>query len=517
MRVHELFDYHVRTSPSRLCAVDGDRQLTYAQMACEADRLVNALRALGLAPGDRLGYLSRNSLDMTAAFLAAAKSGVVLLPLNWRLAPLEWQRMLTLGGARVIIAQAEFAQAFDQARPQQLEAALIIDGACEGWLDYRASLASLPSSAVAAGGDDSLALYQMYTSGTTGEPKGAVLTHRAVIANAIQCLLVFEPRFSPDDRTLIVMPMFHAGAASSVIGTLISGATMVIHREFNARALVDALAGGITIANLVPAMLQMALAEVPDIARRDFSRLHTIIYGASPIAEQTLRRAIEVFGCRFYQGYGQTEATAVLTMLNFADHERALAGDPGLLLSAGRPVAGTQLRIVDAQGRDCPEGEVGEIVVRGPQLMAGYWNRPAETSATILDGWLHTGDAGKLDSRGYLYICDRVKDMIISGGENIYPREIENVLFSHPAVADAAVIGVPDARYGEAVMAVVVVKAGASLSSDEVVAHCRQFLGTYKTPRRVEFVERLPRNPSGKVLKHDLRAPHWRGHERSIG
>ena len=516
MRLHDPFEYHARTWPSRPCVIDGERQLSYGDVAREVDRLVNALRSAGLVPGDRFGYLSRNSADMAVAFLAASKSGVVALPLNWRLAPVEWQHILAQGGARLLIAQAEFASAFDEARPTQLEAAYIVDGRREGWNDYRAWLASQQDTATATEGDDRLALYQMYTSGTTGDPKGAVIAHRAVITNALQTMLVFEPRFSPQDRTLIVMPMFHAGAASFVVGTLITGATMVIHREFNAGALVDALAGGVTIANLVPAMLQMALTHVPDVAGRDYSRLHTIIYGASPIAEDTLRRALDVFRCRFYQGYGQTEATASLTMLTHTDHERALAGKPELLLSAGRPLAGTQIRIVDAHGRALPAGEIGEIVVRGPQLMQGYWNKPAETAAAFLDGWLCTGDVGRLDAEGYLYICDRAKDVIISGGENVYPREVENVLFAHPSIADAAVIGIPDVTYGETVMAVVVLKAGADLSTDDLVTHCRRQLGGYKLPRRVEFVTSLPRNPSGKVLKKELRAPYWRGHARNV-
>jgi acyl-CoA synthetase (AMP-forming)/AMP-acid ligase II len=517
VRLHELFEYHARTTPTRLCVIDGERHLSYGDVAREVDRLVNALRTVGLVPGDRFGYLSRNSADMVVAFLAASKSGVVALPLNWRLAPVEWQHILAQGGTRLLIAQAEFASAFDEVRPTQLEAAYIVDGRREGWNDYRAWLASQKETATATEGDDRLALYQMYTSGTTGDPKGAVIAHHAVITNSLQAMLVFEPRFSPQDRALIVMPMFHAGAASFVAGTLITGATMVIHREFNPGALVDALAGGITIANLVPAMLQMALTQVPDVAGRDYSRLHTIIYGASPIAEDTLRRALEVFRCRFYQGYGQTEATASLTMLTHADHERALAGKPDLLLSAGRPIAGTRIRIVDAQGRDLPAGGIGEIVVRGPQLMSGYWNKPAETAAAFLDGWLRTGDIGRLDAEGYLYICDRAKDVIISGGENVYPREVENVLFTHPAIADAAVIGIPDVPYGETVLAVVVLKSGETVSADELVTHCRRHLGGYKLPRRVEFVAGLPRNPSGKVLKKVLRAPYWRGHARNVG
>ena len=515
MRLHDFFEYNARTRPQHPCMVDGERRLSYGEVRGEMNRLVNALRAAGLEPGDRFAYLSRNSADMAIAFLAASKSGCVALPLNWRLAPVEWRRIIVQAGARLVIAQAEFAPAFDQARADSPSAFYLIGEGRRGWNDYRAWVGAQPDRAEGTRTGDDMPLYQMYTSGTTGEPKGAVLPQRSVLSNSIQTLAVFDRRFCAADRTLIVMPMFHAGASSFVIGTLVAGATMVIHRDFNARALVDELAAGITIVNLVPAMIQMALL-VPDVAQRDYSRLHTMIYGASPIAEETLRQALQVFRCQFYQGYGQTEASACLTFLNNDDHARALRDKPELLLSAGRPIAGTEIRIVDGDGRDLPAGEVGEVIARGPQLMQGYWDKPAETAATLAGGWLRTGDAGRLDDEGYLYICDRVKDMIISGGENIYPREIENVLFEHAAVADAAVIGIPDAKYGETVLAVVVRRAGTEVSADDIVAHCRRSLGGYKLPRRVEFVATLPRNPSGKVLKKELRMPYWQNQKRNV-
>jgi len=515
MRLHDFFEYNARTRPQHPCIVEGERRLSYGEVRSEMNRLVNALRSAGLAPGDRFAYLSRNSADMAIAFVAASKSGCVALPLNWRLAPVEWQRIVEQSGARLVIAQHDLAPAFDEARAASLQHFFLIDGSRAGWGEYRAWIAAQPDRAAGTTTGDDMPLYQMYTSGTTGEPKGAVLPQRSVISNSIQSLSVFDRRFCAADRTLIVMPMFHAGASSFVIGTLVAGATMVIHRDFSAQALVDELASGITIVNLVPAMIQMALL-VPGVAQRDFSRLHTMIYGASPIAEETLRQALRVFRCQFYQGYGQTEASACLTFLNNDDHMRALRDKPELLLSAGRPIAGTEIRIVDPDGCDLPVGEVGEVVARGPQLMQGYWNKPAETAAALAGGWLHTGDAGRLDDEGYLYICDRVKDLIISGGENIYPREIENVLFGHPAVADAAVIGIPDTKFGETVLAVIVRRAGMDVSASDIVAHCRGQLGGYKLPRRVEFVAALPRNPSGKVLKKELRAPYWQNQKRNV-
>jgi acyl-CoA synthetase (AMP-forming)/AMP-acid ligase II len=256
---------------------------------------------------------------------------------------------------------------------------------------------------------------------------------------------------------------------------------------------------------------------VPDVADRRYEQLTMISYGAAPIAEETLRQAIDVFGCEFSQGFGQTESTAMLTYLSWADHERALSGDkPELLRSAGKVGPATELKIVDEEGKQLPPGEVGEIIARGPQLMRGYWKLEEATAATLRDGWLHTGDAGYLDDEGYLFIQDRIKDMVVSGGENVYPAEIEQVLFQHPAIADAAVIGIPDDQWGEVVHAFVVCKPDTDATGEEIVAFCRERLAGYKRPRSVEFIDQIPRNASMKVLKKDLRAPYWEGRDRGV-
>jgi acyl-CoA synthetase (AMP-forming)/AMP-acid ligase II len=263
-------------------------------------------------------------------------------------------------------------------------------------------------------------------------------------------------------------------------------------------------------------MIQACLVAVPDVATRQYPELETIGYGASPIAESTLRRAMEVFGCKFTQGYGMTETTACISVMTPDDHRRALAEKPRLLLSAGRAVLGTEVRVVDLDDNPVGPEEFGEIVARGPQVMVGYWNRPDSTAAAIRDGWMHTGDAGRMDDEGYVYIEDRIKDMIVSGGENIYPREIEAVLFEHPAVADAAVIGIPHEKWGETVKAFVVPKSDAEVTAESILAHCRKTLGGLRAPTSVDFLAVLPRNPSGKVLKKDLREPFWRGHGRRV-
>jgi fatty-acyl-CoA synthase len=273
----------------------------------------------------------------------------------------------------------------------------------------------------------------------------------------------------------------------------------------------------IGFASLVPAVIQAGLLSAPDVAERRYEQMRMIYYGASPITQTTLRRAMQLFPCEFIQSYGLTEATQTVTFLLPADHRRALAGQPELLLSAGRPVLGAELQIVDPDDRPLPNGSLGEIIIRGPQLMAGYWGRPAETAAALRDGWLHTGDVGMLDDEGYLYIRDRLKDVIISGGENVYPSVVENVLTRHPAVAEAAVIGVPGERWGETVKAIVVLRPGAALTETELIDFCRDRLGGFERPRSVDFVEALPRTPTGKVLKRILREPYWAGQSRRVG
>jgi acyl-CoA synthetase (AMP-forming)/AMP-acid ligase II len=316
----------------------------------------------------------------------------------------------------------------------------------------------------------------------------------------------FARVMGPGQKALLVMPMYHAGAASFFIGSIASGSTMVIHRDFSPQRLADALSNErINVVNLVPAMIQAMLVEVPDLAARDFSHLDAIIYGASSISEATLRRAIEIFACDFYQGFGQTETSACITFLSAQDHRRALDNKPELLRSAGRALVGTTVRIVDHTDREVPRGEPGEIVMRGPQMMKGYWKLPAASADTLRNGWLHTGDAGIMDDEGFVYVQDRIKDMINSGGENVYPREVENVLFEHPSIADVAVIGLPDERFGEAVTAVIVLRQGMTLHVDEMVEFCRGKLGGFKIPRQLRLLSELPRNPSGKVLKNVLR------------
>src|SRR5262245_30765050 len=518
MRLHDTLDYTAREYPDADFAVSRGRRVTYREALGAANRLASALVGAGLAKGERFAVLSKNSIELALLYYAGSKAGVVPVPLNYRLAPPEWSYIVRDAGARVLFAQEALASALEPARAElsDVKHFVALDGAPAGYEPLAGFLAGQPGEAPGrevVTGDDA---YQMYTSGTTGRPKGAVLTHRAVVAQLHQALLAFGAR--PGDRALIVAPLYHAAAALTTFVTVQMGGTLWIQDDFVPGEVVQALSEEkIAFAMLVPAMIQFCLLGVPDVASRRYDELRLIIYGASPISEQTLRRAIEVFGCDFLQGYGMTETTAAATYLFPADHRRALAGEPHLLLSAGRPLLGTEVRIVDDNDQPLPNGQVGEVAVRGPQLMRGYWNLPEPTAEALRGGWMHTGDAGTLDDEGYLFIQDRVKDMIVSGGENVYPREVEDVLFQHAAVADVAVIGVPDERFGEAVKAIVVRKAGESVTAEALLEFCKGRLGGYKRPKSVDFVDALPRNPSGKVMKKDLREKYWAGHSRRVG
>jgi acyl-CoA synthetase (AMP-forming)/AMP-acid ligase II len=518
MRLFDHLDWHARERPDSAFAWFNGREISYRAARERTNQIAHALLAEGLAPGARVAFLAKNTPEFVLFYYGAAKAGVVPVPLNYRLAPPEWSYIVNDSRAQILFARGPLAAAIDPIRGElpNVKKYLALDAPPPaGWESYEAWVGSQLSTPPSLQVDENADVYQMYTSGTTGRPKGAVLQHRAVTANADQLGAVAA--LQPGDRYLVVAPLYHAAAAVASFWIVRQGATLYIQEDFVPAEAVRAMSEeGLVGATLVPAMIQACLVGVPDVAKRRFDKLRLMIYGASPIAVETLRRAIEVFGCGFAQGFGMTETTAAATFLLPADHERALRDKPELLLSCGRALPGTQVKIADADDREVPRGEIGEILVRGPQIMRGYWNLPEASAEALRGGWMHTGDAAVMDDEGFVYIQDRVKDMIVSGGENVYPREIEDVLFRHPAVADAAVIGVPDAQWGEVVKAIVVLRPGASATEPELVEFCRGQLASYKRPRSVDFIAELPRNPSGKVLKNDLREPFWKGHSRRV-
>ena len=519
MRLHDYLDYHAREHPEVDFAVQGDRRVTYREALAEANRVANTFVSAGLQMNDRVAILSKNSIEYVILYYGAFKAGVVPVPLNYRLAPAEWTYIINDAQAKMLIAAGEYVNTADRVRGEleTVEGLVAVSAApVAGWVDYHqwlAGQATMDPGCVVSEGQDA---YQMYTSGTTGHPKGAVLTHGAADANITQ-FTVMMTKDEPGERVLLVAPIYHAAAAITAFTCVSWGYCLYIQEDFNPAAVVAALSEeNIMGVMLVPSMIQACLVTVPDVAERRYDNLRRISYGASPIAEETLRRAIEVFKCDFSQGYGMTETTAGLSNLRPADHQRGLTEKPELLLSAGRPLIGTEVRVVDQDDNPVPKGTIGEIVARGPQLMRGYWNLPDESAEALRGGWFHTGDAGTMDDEGYIYIQDRVKDMIVSGGENIYPRVIEEVLFQHPSVADVAVIGVPDEQWGETVKAIVVVRQGATATEEEIIDFCRGKLGGFERPRSVDFLDELPRNPSGKVLKRQLREPYWAGQRRRV-
>ena len=518
MRLHDFFDYHARERPDADFAIFGDRHISYREARKEANKLANAFLSAGIHPGDRVAILSKNSIEYVFLYFGASKAGVVPVPLNYRLAPPEWAYIINDSQAKMLIASAEYRKAADNMRGElgTVNQFVGIGGpGASGWNDYHVWVDKQPASPP---GDDITAdhdLLQMYTSGTTGRPKGAVLTHNNLTTNLLQTSPSMD--LDRDDRFLIVAPLYHLAAAFCSFRTASSGACMYIQEEFNPIEVVRILSEEkISWSLLVPAMIQACLVAVPDVARRSYKHLNCIGYGASPIAEETLRRAMDVFKCDFMQAYGMTELSPCASILTPSDHLRGLGSKPELLMSAGRAIPGTDMRIVDEDDQPLPNGTMGELVVRGPQVMKGYWNLLEETAEAVRDGWMHTGDAGTMDDEGYVYLQDRVKDMIVSGGENVYPRVVEEVLFKHPAIADAAVIGVPDDQWGETVKAVVVLREGVSATPEEIIDFCRGQLGGFELPRSVDLVTGLPRGAAGKVLKRELREPYWAGRGRRV-
>jgi acyl-CoA synthetase (AMP-forming)/AMP-acid ligase II len=514
--LHDALDLWAARQPEALFGAEAGRQISYAEAQSATRRIAGRLRQAGLAPGERIAVLAKNGLKYVLLFYAASRAGLTLVPLNTRLAPEEWAFILADAQPRVLLVGSPFVSSVEALAdlPAQLITFETSGVPSPGWQAFETWLMSAEANDQPdVGPDEDRDVLQLYTSATTGRPKGAVLTQRAVCANIDQIgEAIATP---PGERSLVVAPLFHAAVVPSTFAPLARGGSVVIHPDFRARDVLRSIAEEhIGYAVLVPAMLQLCLAEVHTEQR--FEALRLVYYGSSPIAEPTLRQAIASFGCGFMQSYGMTEATQSVTFLTPADHLRGLDGRPELLQSAGRPAHATEIRVVDPDDRPLPVDVPGEIVVRGPQLMRGYWNQPAATTETLRNGWLHTGDIGTLDAGGFLTIRDRLKDMIVSGGENVYPRAIEDVLMRHATVADAAVIGIPDPRWGEAVKAVIVARPGTTPTADELIAHCRQYVGGFELPRSVDFVETLPRNAAGKVLKRVLRESYWGARERQV-
>jgi len=494
------------------------RHTTYAEFDRHTDRVAQALRADGVGAGDRIAYVGKNSDRYFELWLGAAKLGAVMAPISWRLAPPEVAFIAGHCDAVLLFAGPESAALVRELLPGLPMARKVIamEGGQADWpayADWRDAQPATPVDHTAAPHD---VVLQLYTSGTTGRPKGAMLTHRNLSAGTLASETENIPwsRWSVDDVSLVAMPVAHIGGSGWGLRNLLSGAKGVIAREFDPRAVLDFIERDrVSKLFLVPAAMQIVLRD-PRARQVDYSRLKYLLYGAAPIPAALLREGIEVFGCGFAQQYGMTETTGTVVALPPEDHTTE---DVPRMRAAGKPLPGVEVVVVDWEGRRLPPGEVGELMIRSPQNMAGYWKQPDETARTIdADGWLRTGDAGYLDADGYVYIHDRVKDMIISGGENVYPAEVESAIYGHPHVADVAVIGVPDEKWGEAVKAIVVPRPGVQPEREAIIAWARQRLAGFKIPKTIDFVDALPRNPSGKLLRRKLREPYWEGFARRV-
>ncbi|MBR0679503.1 long-chain fatty acid--CoA ligase [Roseomonas eburnea] len=487
--------------------VDGARRFTWREHADRVARMAAALRALGVGPGDRVSILADSSHAYVEAYHAIPWAGGVLAPVNSRFAPAEMLEMLQDATPRVLLADAAHAElAASLARDMAAPPRVVTIGA-----DLEAMIAAqAPAEDAGRGGGDLACLF--YTGGTTGRAKGVMLTHANLVTNALNVSSMLG--MTSETVHLHCGPLFHLGAGARVYSTTVFAGTHVVLPRFDAAAVLRTIAeDGVTMAVVVPAMVT-ALLGVPDFAAHDLSSLRTLSYGAAPMPQALIEALLDRLPhVGLMQSYGQTELSPVATMLSSRDH---VAGS-ALLRSAGQVVPNVELRIADPQDHPLPPGAVGEIQVRGATVMAGYWNRPEETARALAGGWMHTGDAGYLDARGYLFLVDRLKDMIVSGGENVYCAEVENALHDHPAVLECTVFGVPHERWGEAVHAVVVARAGMELSEAGLIAHCRTRIAGYKCPKTIELrTEPLPRSGTGKVQKAALRAPWWQGLARQV-
>ena len=494
------------------------RDTTFAEFDAHTDQVANALIASGVKKGERICYLGKNSDHYFELFLGAAKMGAVTTPIGWRLAPPEAAYIVNDSRASILFVGPEFTAAARKVLEEapDIRTVIAMEGGVPEWQSFeswRDAQPATPPKVSLAPADIAI---QLYTSGTTGRPKGAMLTH----ANFVETHKIMKSAsldwntWSNDDVSLVAMPVAHIGGSGWGLMGLRNGARNVVAREFDPGKVLDFIANErISKLFLVPAAIQIVLRD-PRARSTDYSRMKHLAYGASPIPLDLLREAVEVFGCGFAQMYGMTETTGTIVALPPADHD--LTGNPRMR-SAGKPLPGVEVRIIDEAGRPLAANEVGEIATRSVWNMAGYYNMPEATAKTIdSEGWLRTGDAGYMDEDGYVYIHDRVKDMIISGGENIYPAEVESAIYGHPDVADVAVIGVPDEKWGEAVKAMVVAKPGASPDPQDIIAFARTRIAGFKTPKSVDFIEALPRNASGKILRRELREPFWAGKTRRV-
>ncbi len=516
MQLTQALTRALQTRSRNAATIYSGRMRTWGEIGARVPRLAAGLRALGLTPGDRLAVLSLNSDNYIELFFAAAWARLVLVPLNTRWAVPENIYTLKDAGCVALIVDDTFAgQVPDLLNGHSMAHILYWgdDRAPHGMKDCEALIRdTAPMPDECGEGDDLCGIY--YTGGTTGHPKGVMLSHKNFCAASVNWIATLH--FSEDTVYMHSAGLFHLAGASPAFALTMAGGTHVCLPKFDAVLAFEAIEQHrINYVLFVPTMINMMLNH-PDFDRYDLTSVRYCEYGASPMPDAVLAAAIQKLpSWEFIQGYGMTESAALTVSLPWKYHFDGTHGK-AKRQAAGRAAYGVDVKIVDPHGVELPRGEIGEIAVRGAQVMLGYWNKPDATAAALRNGWMHTGDGAYMDEDGFVFIVDRVKDMIISGGENIYSREVENAVHAHPAVRECAAIGVPDEKWGEAVLAIVTLKDGQHASAEDIIAHCHTLIANYKCPRKVEFRDALPLSGAGKIMKNVLRDPYWQGKTRSV-
>jgi acyl-CoA synthetase (AMP-forming)/AMP-acid ligase II len=485
--------------------VEGQRQLTHSQLLAQGKRLASALYQAGVRRQDRVGILSMNSIEFAEVMAATQWSGYVLATVNFRLAPPEMAYIIKDGAPKILLFEAQYLPIIEKLRPElaSVQTFVCIGGKTPWASSYEEFIATGETAGPPLRAREEDICCLIYTSGTTGRPKGCIWGHRE-LRQLVQVDAWLCDMQQPD-RVLIVMPMFHVGGLVISLSQHVRGGCACLYRQFDPAAMVQAIERDrLTILLLAPTMVQMLL-EAPDLEHADLSSVRTIMYSAAPMPSTVLKKAIDVFkGCGFVNLFGQTE----ICMFALSPLQHRPDGDERdrrRLTSVGKPYPNLEVRIVDDDGNDCPLDVPGEIVARSSAMFRGYWNNSVATLETLRDGWCHTGDMGRIDADGFLYLVDRKKDMIITGGENVYSREVEEAVLQHSAISECAVIGMPDPKWGESVCAVVTLRSGRSTTESEIIEHARTLIASYKKPRRVIFVDALPKLVTGKVNKVELR------------
>jgi acyl-CoA synthetase (AMP-forming)/AMP-acid ligase II len=502
---------HARLDPERECLVCEAQRFTWRELNARVDRLANGLRGLGIEPGEHVAILAQNSHRYVEFYYAAARAGIVAVPLNWRLSVEELGYIVEHSESVALVtdqALQETAVTLGSLAPR-LRHTILLDGSDPQMTDYEQLLNESSARPHQQPRDENAMCVLMYTGGTTGRPKGVMLSHRNLLTAVVGCIL--SGGVLPSDSTLMILPLFHI-ALWPVLALHYVGGRAVITARFDLAHVLDTIQRErITHVNVVPTIIAFLLS-FRDLDRYDLSSLRLLTYAGAPIPFELLMRMKERFpALDLAQGYGLTEASSIVSLLDAEVHRHAdTEAQRRRLRSAGREALTTAVRIVDERDREVPRGAVGEISARGANVMLGYWKNPQLTAATLRDGWLHTGDIGFQDADGFIHIIDRKNDMIITGGENVYPREVEDVIYKHPAVLECAVVGLPDAVWGEAITAVVALKPNQTATADEIVALCAEHLAGYKKPRSVDFVDSLPKTSIGKIARREVRDGYMR-------